>query len=624
MREQKPFNLFVYGTLMNPSVFRAVLGRELVYQEPHADGLSCCPARNAVLPGYKKVSPDNTYLYAVPDPHGRIQGCVAGPLPGESMAALRRYEGRNYAKRTVRVQTQSGPVRAVVFVANLQQLQHAFGYAFRDHFKQEVLLEGKIERALLEAEQEQLHTTEETARRAVAELRGDRIRDLQRQHFEVGGISDYVIRWALKEHPLRDFTEVVKEPAAAALAENYLTLAIRQVLFNQLEERIRRDFRHELDHVCPPCLPRSGRQAELQEVFYERTVSSLAALRMLNARGKQLDAIVGDCLGQTSFHQSHLIDFVKSAVAAADRVYESRQAAGELTFIGNHMGHGCIALGAELEFSNTGHNVIRDPQAHSSCDRQYDGFFYFADFGLDILTWKLGGHIDDHYDRAATQRRRGFFEVALGSLSIEADLSKPLTDDPWLMNQLIHETQRFFDIRPHSLHISLQFRTRHRHSRDRLLPAYVMKCLFAIAGDPQRPDQTGRHEATARGPLQIERLASDEIIGTARPDGQSVPHLMFSDISRRHSSASDGLYPTTGGGRSSGPDSAREGRYVQQFKFLRLSPRLNYEPIILALKGIQLDLSPGSFLTPTQYTESAKHRKLFEELLACGEIDSWI
>jgi len=391
------------------------------------------------------------------------------------------------------------------------------------------------------------------------------------------------------------------------------------VLFNQLEERIRRDFRHELDHVCPPCSPLSARQAELQEVFYERTVSSLAALRMLNARGKQLDTIVGDCLGQMSFHQSHLIDFVKCAIAAADRIYESKQAARELAFIGNHMGHGYIPLGAELEFSNIGHDVIRDPQAHASCDRQYDGFFYFADFGLDILTWKLGGHIDDHYDRAATQRRRGFFEVALGSLSIQADLSKPLTNDPWLMSQFIHETQHFFDIKPHSLHISLQFRTRRRPSRDRLLPAYVMKCLFAIAGDARRLDEIGRNEGTARGPLQIKRLSSDEIIGTALPDGQSVPHLMFSEISRRHSSASEGLYPPAGGsGRASGAPGAKEGRYVQQFKFLRLSPHLNYEPIILALKGIQLDLSPGSFLTPTQYTDSPRHRKLFEELLAWG------
>ena len=37
MAQQKPFNLFTYGTLMNPSVFHAVLGKRLVRHTGRAD-----------------------------------------------------------------------------------------------------------------------------------------------------------------------------------------------------------------------------------------------------------------------------------------------------------------------------------------------------------------------------------------------------------------------------------------------------------------------------------------------------------------------------------------------------------------------------------------------------------
>ena len=122
-------------------------------------------AREAVLDGYKKVSPDHTYLYAVPDPQGRIHGAMIGPLPAQSMASLLRYEGRNYSRRAVTVRTDDGLYKAVAFVGNLKKMEHSFGYAFHDPFKQEVLLREKIEAALLEAQHEQLTWTRRTASR---------------------------------------------------------------------------------------------------------------------------------------------------------------------------------------------------------------------------------------------------------------------------------------------------------------------------------------------------------------------------------------------------------------------------------------------------------------------------
>ena len=157
--QSKTFNLFVYGTLTNPWVFRAVLGKQLVTKRTQADGLDVLHARRAVLNGYKKISPDNTYLYAVPEAHSRIIGYLIESLRASDMEALKRYEGRNYRRKKLRVQTATGPEAAVVFLGKIEQLEHSFGYEFRDQFKQEVLLDRKIDQALIETERKQLHTT---------------------------------------------------------------------------------------------------------------------------------------------------------------------------------------------------------------------------------------------------------------------------------------------------------------------------------------------------------------------------------------------------------------------------------------------------------------------------------
>ncbi len=586
MAWDKPFNLFVYGTLMNPSVFRAVLGLRLVSIAAEADGRETVWTRDAVLPGHKKISPDSTYMYAVPDPMGRIRGYLVGPLPPECMESLRNYEGRNYSRRTLRVQTADGREQAVVFLANIKQLEHSFGYAFHDPFKQEVLLAEKIEAALLETEREQLHTTEPTARRAVGELHGDTIRDIVRRHFEAGGISDYAIRRSLKEVPLRDFARVADEAEAAAVAPNYLALVIRQVVFNQIEDRIHQDFRYEFDHMAP------GQR------FYERTLSCLTTLRVLNGATGLLDLLADDCLAELRFPTSRLVDYVRWAITAADAIYDQPVAEREVRLIGSHMGRGYVPFGAELEFSNIGHGVIRDPGGKSIRDNQYDGFIYFNDFGLDVLTWKLGGHVDDHHDKISVLPRRGFFEIAMGSLSVGANISKPVTDDPWVLNQLIHQASAFYPVAPHSVHISLQMRARRHPNENRLMPIEVMKCLLAVAGDPVRGED---------GAVQIKRLVTDETITRGE-----TPSMMFSQVSLRRSSDLE-----EAAGLAVAPPRSG-GKYVQQFKFLRLSPRINYEPLAMALMGLQHSLAPGTFMTPEQYRSNPRHRKAFHDLLDWG------
>lgn len=569
---------------MSPWVFRAVLGHQLVAYPEQADGKTAFHPLPAVLNGYTKTSPDNTYLYAVPDPHGRIRGYLIGPLEPTCLKALRKYEGKNYVQRTVKVDTADGRWDAVAFLANEDQLEHEFGHEFQDRFKQEVLLERKIEAAINAAQAEKLTEPTELTHRAMAELHGDTIRDIRRRHFEAGGISDYAIRHSLIDTPLPDFKALRDSAHAESLAPAYLELVIRQVIFNEFERNIRHDLRYELN------------QLSIGDQCYERSPSMLAALRLINTNPRVVTHVEKG-LQTLNFKTHSLMDYACMGVTAARALYDRSAAAAQVARIAQHLSPGAMPLGAELEFSNIGHGVIRDPHGKVVCDPEYDGFLYFYEFALDSLMWKLGGHIDDHHEKGRTAPRRGFLEIALGSLSIEAGLSKAVTTDPWLLNQLIHEACRFLPVHPHSIHLSMQMRYQRSPVHDRALPLEVMKSLFALGGDPGI-DTDGR--------VRIRRLSGDEIY-THEP----VPQLLFSNIARRHSESGDSHALLS---------SPREGKYVQQFKFLRLTPKLNYELMATALKGVQISLRPGSFLIADQYLRDHKLARLMDELLTWGRM----
>ena len=54
--------------------------------------------------------------------------------------------------------------------------------------------------------------------------------------------------------------------------------------------------------------------------------------------------------------------------------------------------------------------------------------------------------------------------------------------------------------------------------------------------------------------------------------------------------------------------------YVQQYKFIRLESRANYEPLIMALKGLQISCNPANYLTTNQLNASKKLRNQYEQL----------
>jgi hypothetical protein len=119
-----------------------------------------------------------------------------------------------------------------------------------------------------------------------------------------------------------------------------------------------------------------------------------------------------------------------------------------------------------------------------------------------------------------------------------------------------------------------------------------VKCLLVLGGDPEQKD-TGR--------LWVSRMGYDEI--TQREYGEE---LVFARTSKRRWYLGDD-------GIADKPP-AQATAYVQQYKFIRLDRRANYEPLILCLKGLQLAYNPADYLTAEQLKGSKRLQQQYVEL----------
>jgi len=207
------------------------------------------------------------------------------------------------------------------------------------------------------------------------------------------------------------------------------------------------------------------------------------------------------------------------------------------------------------------------------------------------LSWKLGGYIDDHTGSTDRARRYGFLELAPGRLNIAGELSRPATADPWLLSHLIQEIVNFYDVRPHSLHLSFQLRKKQIGNQN-ILPLGFVKCLLVLGGGPEVKDT---------GKLWVSRMGYDEI--TQYGYGEE---LVFARTSKRK------WY--LGGDEIADKPPVQATTYVQQYKFIRLEKNANYEPLILCLKGLQLAYNPGDYLSAEQLKNSRKLRQEYEDL----------
>lgn len=583
-------NLFIYGSLRDHRIFRSVCGLSFTLK-PSKVGDKTLFAELALLPHYRRVSPDNVYFYAVKAPSSRIEGLLIHDVPDRTMAKIDDYEGKRYQRETVTVNTAHGPVKAQAYLVSHESMQKHFGDRFRVNLIHELWLRKRIEKFIKKRTRPGEKTVDaELERRAERELLATTERDLVMSHYRTDAVSDYYLEHEL-DRPRPSIKYLFDDSQAKPFIKSYLALVVKQVLLNQLDEHIQARYRFELEQLLP-----SGR-------YFKRSISLLAALRMINENSRAVDLLVGQCIQTMPCDKYDLIDYVKYAVRAAKSMFDTRIARAHLAHIRSNLQQGLVPLGAEIELSNLGHAAVepkkttqfvsaeRQAVAGKAFDPVYDGFKYFHDFHMDILSWKLGGYIDDHTGATDRARRSGFLELAPGRLNVEGELSRPATADPWLLNQLIHEIVAFYPVRPHSLHLSFQLR-KHQIGKQKILPLGFVKCLLVLGGGT---------EVKATGHLWVSRMGYDEI-----KQYDYGEELIFARTSKRR------WY--LGGDEIADKIPAQATTHIQQYKFIRLEERANYEPLILCLKGLQLAYNPADYLTAEQLRTSKKLQREYEEL----------
>jgi len=578
MSEEK-FNLFVYGSLRDSRIFESVCGLRFTRKASKIDAETLF-AEPALLPHYRSVSPDNVYYYAVAASSSRIEGLVIRDVPAGAMAEIDRYEGKRYDRETVRVNTAGGFVEAQAYLVSHDAMKKHFGDRFHVNLIHELWLRKRIEKFIKRHIRPGERTVDaESERRADRELLATTERDLVMSHYRMDAVSDYYLEHEL-DRPRPTIKHLYDDPQAQPFISKYLALVVRQVLLNQLDEHVQSEYRFEIERL------------RTSERYFIRSVSLLVALRMINANSGAVDLVVKKCLETMPCKKNDLIDYVKYAVRAAKSMFDARVAVAHLNRIRSNLHPGLVPLGMEIELSNLGPAAVEPQRSlQKASDPVYDGFKYFYDFQLDVLSWKLGGYVDDHTGDTDLGRRSGFLELAPGRLNIAGELSRPATADPWVLSQLIHEIANFYDVRPHSLHLSLQLRRR-QIGKQKILPLGFVKCLLALGGGPER---------RSNGKMWISRMANDEI-----KQYQYGEEMVFARTSKRR------WY--LGGDDVANKSPAQATTHVQQYKFIRLDKGANYEPLIVGLKGLQLAYNPADYLTADQLKNEPALQEQYEQL----------
>ena len=464
-------NLFIYGSLRDPMIFKSVCGLSFTLK-PTKTSKDILLGELALLPGYKRVSPDNVYFYAVKDDKAKLEGFVINNVPVSAMDDIDKYEGQFYERENVHINTANGPVFAKAYLVSTKSMRKHFGDRFHVNLIHELWLRKRIEKFLnVSTRPGEESLDADIERRARREMLGTTERDLVISHLRSEAVSDYYLEHEL-DRPYPTIKHLYEEAEADPYLGNYIMLVVKQVILNQLENMIQTRYRYDLERLTP------------SRRYYTRITSLLVALRMMNTNAASVRMIIEQCLETMPPGSNYdLIDYVKYAVQASFSMFDSRVAMSELERIRANRQGGLMPLGAELEMSNVGYKAIHEKDM-TSRDYVFAGFKYFNDFHLDILMWKLGGYVDDNGASNYAKRARGFLEIAPGRLNVKGELSKPATADPWILNQLIHESAEFYPIRPHSLHLTFQMHKR-QIGKQKPLRLSMVKCLLALGGGTQ-------------------------------------------------------------------------------------------------------------------------------------------
>jgi len=547
--------VFVYGTLADQFVYRVITG-----ERPRPTP--------AVLEGYRIVTSLESFPYVVPHRGSQVEGMLVAGISPKALAQIDQYEGEGklYLRHKVEVRTAEGPKEALVYVAGPELLvaQPPTDVQVADRLAE--FIKSRIEKELAAGipAPSQLRDLEVLARE---ELLGEAVEDLVREHFDHPGLPALAVKHRLEESGFPSLKWLAKERDAVKYAPHYLRLIVKTIIFNQLEERVRRDFRGAV---------------RVTDKYYERAVSALAALQYVADNLGTIGEVM-ESLGVAAYDAAlEYVDYAVAAMFIADELYGRDRLAPYVERIKERRACGGAPLGYEAEFSPLGRDIVG---AGPDEDPKFDGFYYFDDFDLGGRLWKLGGHVDNH--RFVTPHRgrvRGFLEFAVGRYKILGDLSKPVTANPFVLSDSANAAVVFAEIKPHSLHLSLQLEAG-RPPGAPPAPQHLI-CLLILGGD-LNPDE--------EGVLRERRLHGREIYN-------EFTGLDFSRYNE-HRARPDDDHPAQ----------------VIEYEFPRLFYEHSYADLVIALKGFQFATNPPPLDLSPDSPHLTYNREIERELLAWAE-----
>ncbi|MHC4160126.1 MAG: gamma-glutamylcyclotransferase family protein, partial [Planctomycetota bacterium] len=233
MTNEEKINLFIYGSLRDRRIFQSVSGFNFSRKSSKVDDKTLL-AEPALLPNYRKLSPDNVYFYAVADKSSRIDGFVIHDVPLDAMAEIDRYEGKRYDRETVYVNTAGGIVQAQAYMTTHESMKKHFGDRFHVNLIHELWLRKRIQKFITKHTRPGERSTDaELERRAQRELLATTERDLVMSHYHSDAVSDYYLEHEL-DRPRPSIKRLYDDTQARPLIKNYLPLVVKQVLLSQL------------------------------------------------------------------------------------------------------------------------------------------------------------------------------------------------------------------------------------------------------------------------------------------------------------------------------------------------------------------------------------------------------
>jgi len=525
--------VFVYGSLNNDYHLELLTGTQLPY-------------KNGILLNHRRIHPEKSFAFALPWRGYTIKGRMLYNVTPEILEKLDEYEneGQLYDRTIAKVKIDEEIIETYVYVGIVKAIKPYVKRGFEEKDRIEEFVEQNVDRYLDEKAGVFLDYNREALRLHVTkELLSEEVHSLLRQYFQDVGLPSFIIKHEIQKASIPRLQWLLEDRKAQKYVNQYMDLAVNFMIFNQLEEKFRNDFRYDV---------------KVTDAYYLHTFSALMALKLLVDNNQQLQIAIRQ-LGLDRWEPNMVYtDYAMAAIFIAEELYSRERAQHIVDWFQRNRHIGVVTLGAELEFSNLGSQTIG---AQEGDDPSFDAFYYFYDFDLMRRGWKLGAHVDDHgFLTSQNNRVRGFMELAFGRYKLLGDVSKPATQDPWVLSQIIDLAVRFFKIRPHSMHLSMGTNSLEKFNRVDNLEHYL--CLLILGGD-LRQDHNDQ--------LREMRIHRGEIMS-------EQGDIIFSRLNRHHKNPEDDAWT-----------------FVIEYQFPRLYFEYDYQPIIMALKGFQLGANPFPF-----------------------------